>query len=285
MAALAQEPRKTDTTSIDETQTIIIDDDGIRVESNDPRKGSSGDTTRISIGSTKIVIIEGSTAKKDTVVTKKKSTRRNTYELTWWNGIDLGVNGILNSDYETNLGDLSYLEPNYAKSRYIAFNFAQLKGRLIGDYVGISTGMSVQFYNFKLGGDQELLFAGDSLFHAPTGEKNVTKNKLRTTYLAVPLMLELNTSTQQSRSFHISAGVVGKMRIGNMYKQKYDLAGDHNKYSLKGDLGLNRWAADAMVRVGYGWFTLYGQVALTPLFDNANTPDLYTGSVGIFFKI
>ncbi len=286
VAAFAQEPQKTDTTKTDETQTIIIDNDGVRVESSSPRKGPSDDTTRISIGNTKIIIVEGCATKKDTVINAKRTSRRNTYELTWWNGIDLGVNGILNSDYDTDLGsDLSYLEPNYAKSRYIAFNFAQVKGRLIGDYVGISTGMSVQFYNYKFGGDQELLFAGDSLFHAPTGDKNVTKNKLRTTYLAVPVMLEFNTSTDQSRSFHISAGVVGKLRMGNMYKQKYDLAGDHNKYSLKGDLGLNRWAADAMVRVGYGWFTLYGQVALTPLFDNDNTPDLYTASVGIFMKI
>jgi hypothetical protein len=97
-------------------------------------------------------------------------------------------------------------------------------------------------------------------------------------------MLEINTSLDPKKAFHISAGVVGKIRIGNMYKQKYSFEGDDNKTSIKGDLGLNRWAADAMVRVGYRKFTLFGQVGLLPLFDNANTQDVYTFSAGIFIK-
>lgn len=284
---MAQETPPSDSTAVRETEEVIIDEDGVRIEKRTERR-TPDDTTRISIGKTKIVIIEDSGYGKETeeVEIELSDDGDGKYKLTWWNGIDLGVNGILNEDYDVDLGEsLDHLEPEYGKSRYISFNFAQVKGRIIGDYVGLTTGLSVQFYNYKFGGDTELLFAGDSLFHAPTNQKNVTKNKLRATYVAVPLMLEFNTSTDQSRSFHLSAGVVGKVRIGNMYKQKYDFMGDHRKWSLKGDLGLNRWAADAIVRVGYGWFTLYGQVGLTPLFDNANTPDLYTGSVGIFFKI
>lgn len=281
----AQEPQIKDSTSTETKEQIVIDDEGIHVDTYSTQDDTlKSDTTRIFLKNAKITIVSniGEHGKDP----EKKRDQGQKYELTWWNGIDLGVNGILSSDYQTNLGDdIDFLEPRYESSRYISFNFAQLKGRLIGDYVGITTGLSVQFYNYKFGGDREFIFAGDSLFSTPTGDKNLTKNKLRATYIGIPVMLEFNTSDQQSRSFHISAGVVGKVLIGDMYKQKYDLEGESNKLTLKGDLGMNRWAADAMVRVGYGYFTLFAQVGLLPLFDNANTPDVHTASAGIFFKI
>src|SRR5690554_4424432 len=119
----------------------------------------------------------------------------------------------------------------------------------------------------------------------PSGDKNITKNKLRVSYLAVPAMLEFNTSLDPHKAFHISAGVVGKVRIENMYKQKFSLAGNENKTSIKGDLGMNRWAVDAMVRVGYRRLTVFTQVGLMPLFDNANTDDVYTFAAGLFIKV
>ena len=208
------------------------------------------------------------------------------YQLTWWNGIDIGVNGILSGNHDFNLtNEVGFLEPDYGKSRYIAFNAGQVKGRIVKDYVGFTMGLSVQFYNYKYNGDNDFVFAGDSLFSIPSGEKNVTKNKLRTTYLAVPAMLEFNTSLDPDKAFHISAGVVGKILIGDMYKQKFSYMSNDNKTSIKGDLGFNRWAADAMVRVGYRRLTLFAQTGLLPLFDNANTSDVYTFSAGLFIKV
>ena len=118
----------------------------------------------------------------------------------------------------------------------------------------------------------------------PTGERNVNKNKLRAEYVGIPLLLEFNTSLDPDKAFHISAGVVGKVRLGNMYKQKYEEDGNNNKASLKGELGMNRWAADAMLRIGYRRLTIFGQVGLLPLFDNENTQDVYPVSVGFMIK-
>lgn len=277
----AQEPEKKDTTKT-QSVSIQIDDDGVKVigENED---GTEADTTRIELKNSYITIVK----KYDEDEEDEDDDWDPKYALTWWNGIDIGVNGILNEDYGFSLDQnptSGMLEPEYGRSRYIAFNFAQVKGRIVKDYVGLTTGLTFQFYNYKFSGGDELVFNQDSLFLAPTGERNVTKNKLRATYIGVPLMLEINTSLDPKKAFHISAGVVGKIRIGNMYKQKYSFEGDDNKTSIKGDLGLNRWAVDGMVRVGYRKFTLFGQVGLLPLFDNANTNDVYTFSAGIFLK-
>lgn len=241
---------------------------------------TEGDTTRIELKNAYITIVNKVKNDDD-----DDSDNDNKYELTWWNGIDLGVNGILGADHDFQLGDADYLEPKYGKSRYISFNFAQAKIKIVKNYVGLTTGLSFQIYNYKYGGGNEFIITGDSLFSVPSGDKNITKNKLRASYFAVPLMLEFNTSNNPKKAFHISAGVIGKVKIENMYKQKYSYEGNENKASIKGDLGFNTWGLDAMARIGYRRLTLFAQVGMLPLFDNDNTPDVYTFATGFFIKV
>lgn len=249
---------------------------------------TKSDTTIFELKNRMVTVIKynKSSCVDDEVEDGESATFSKSYRLTWWNGIDIGVNGVLSGNHDFKLsGSTDFLEPKYGKSRYISFNMGQVKGRIVKDYVGFTMGAAIQVYNYKYSGENEFVFAGDSLFSIPSGDKNITKNKLRVSYFAVPAMLEFNTSLDPRKSFHISAGVVGKIRIENMYKQKYSLAGNENKASIKGDLGMNRWAADAMVRVGYRRLTVFTQVGLLPLFDNANTDDVYSFAAGFFIKV
>jgi hypothetical protein len=288
MGLFAQEPQESDSTEKPISTLELGIEDGkpkAKVQTMNPDSTYS-DTTRIELKNAYITIVSKSDSDDDDENDDDWEDDPK-YGLTWWNGIDVGLNTILNEDYGSNLSQdplSGMLEPQIGRSRYIAFNFAQVKGRIIKDYVGITTGLTFQIYNWKFSGSDELQFQGDSLFLAPTGERNVSKNKLRAEYIGIPLMLEFNTSLDPDRAFHISAGVVGKVRIGNMYKQKYSFEGNDNKASLKGELGMNRWAADAMLRIGYRRFTLFGQVGLVPLFDNDNTQDMYPVAVGLFIK-
>lgn len=272
-AAFAQEPQITDSTDVEsQTEIVIISDT------------TATDTTRIKFGETSILITNhGADSACDTTDDEDESRK---YKLTWWNGIDIGVNGILSGNHDFDLTQQTeFLEPEYGKSRYIAFNAGQIKGRIIKDYVGFTMGLGVQFYNYKYSGENDFVFTDDTLFAVPSGDKNVTKNKLRATYIAVPAMLEFNTSLNPKKTFHISAGIVGKILIGSMYKQKYSYMGNDNKTTIKGDLGFNRWAVDGIVRIGYRKLTLFAQTGLLPLFDNGTTTDVYTFSAGFFIKV
>ena len=113
----------------------------------------------------------------------------------------------------------------------------------------------------------------------------MTKNKLRAIYFGIPLMIEFNTSKNPDNNFHISAGVVGKILIGEMYKIKYSREGNNYKDKFKQNLYFNTLQADAMLRVGYRNFTLFGTAGLLPLFDEDNAPELYSFAAGIFIKI
>src|SRR5690554_3641290 len=269
LTSYGQEPEKQDSLK-SRTQTELKLGDGrieAHVNTSDP-DSSRSDTTRIDLKNAHITIVSKNKV-TDSDWEDDDNEEGNKYQLTWWNGIDIGVNGILSGNHDFNLpASTEFLEPDYGKSRYISFNVGQVKGRIVKDYVGFTMGLTAQIYNYKYSGSNEFAFVGDSLFIFPSGDKNITKNKLRATYIGIPAMLEFNTSLDPKKSFHISAGVIGIIKIENMYKQKYSLDGNDNKTSIKGDLGFNRWGADAMVRVGYGKLTLFTQVGLLPLFDN-----------------
>lgn len=274
----------TDTVSASDSTTVTIY----------TKKDGVTDTTKIVLGNSTITIVnkdkggsvyvEGEDQDDDCMYCDGNNS--NKYELTWWNGIDLGLNGILSDSRDFNLDtEVEGFAPSYGKSRYISLNFAQVKGRIVKDYVGITTGLTVQIYNWKYDGENEFVFAGDSLFVVTNTDKNITKNKLRASYVGIPLMLDFNTSLDPDRAFHISAGVVGKVLIGSMYKQKFNTEGNSYKEALHGDLGFNRWQVDAIARVGYRRLTIFAQAGLLPLFDNDNTPDLYSFSAGFFIKV
>lgn len=256
-----------------------------------PVEISTSDTTRIELKNSYITIIKKNPGSTYVIESddddKEHIGRADREDLTWWTGIDIGVNGMLGENYRTELPDeIGYLEPEYGKSRYIALNVLQYRARIVGDYVGLTTGLGIQWYSWKYSGDNSLQLSADTLFAVPSGDRNVTKSKLRATYLAVPLLLEFNTSDNPAKSFHISTGVVGKLRLENMYKEKYSFEGDEYKQSIKGALGMNTWQADAFVKVGYRNVSLFGQFGLTPLFDsqNAANEDIYSFAVGLSFS-
>lgn len=248
-------------------------------------RSAQTDTTRIKIGKMRITV-ETDDDPKSEVKEKEVSSRG---ELTYWTGVDIGINGYLNADYGFELNETSeFLEVDYGRSRVVSLNFLQYRARLISDYVGITTGLGLTYYNFHMRNNNFVSFGNDStnvLEPVSTENLGVIKNKLRATYLSAPLMLEFNTSRNKSRSFHISAGVIGRLNIGEMYKTRYTEAGDKVRNKQKNDLGFNDFQLDATVRVGYGWFTLFGTLGTQPLFDTDRADEMYAWTAGIALRI
>jgi hypothetical protein len=112
-------------------------------------------------------------------------------------------------------------------------------------------------------------------------EMSYTKNKLRTAYLSVPLMLEFNTSTNPKRSFHLAAGVIGNWRMGASIKNKYQEEGIKYEEVKKSSYNLRYLTLDASVRIGYGNVTLFAVYGLTTLFEENEGPEVYPLTVGV----
>jgi hypothetical protein len=144
-------------------------------------------------------------------------------------------------------------------------------------YVGLTTGFGVNFTQIGISNNQHLRANSDSLWLIPDSVNNFSKNKLRATYLQIPLLLEFNTNADEDKSFYVATGVIGGIRVGSAVIQKLD--GDKDKF--KGTYGLNPFKCDATVRIGYAGWGAFANYALLPLFDTDVTAEAFPLTFGI----
>lgn len=248
-------------------------------------KSTQSDTTRVKLGDLNVTIVEDNDndeGEDEDDDGYSDSDLKN--ELTHWGGIDVGVNMLLNSNNETTLPDgAKWLDIDEARSLSWSFNLYEQKIRIVKDYVGIITGVGLTYNSYGLKNNVSVLSNSDSTYAVTVPDSLYTfdKNKLRTTYIKVPVMLEFNTSVDPKRSFHIAAGVIGGVRIGSITKQEYKIDDSKNKDRVKDDFNFSPITLDAAVRIGYGNLTLFANYGLTPLFEDNKGPEVYPFTVGI----
>lgn len=303
MLATAQ----TDSTSTKNGVAISI---GVDKDGPHARIEQEGDTTRKGNEPT---IIE-TRRKRITITTERKewlsptdSAAERLEELrkerravfTYWGGWDVGVNTLMGTDGDTDLGgDAEFMQIDHGRSRFLSFNVWEQKIEFGTHHVGLLTGMGLEFVNYHLKNNVLLSYNADSIFGLPVEQPEFDKNKLRQLGLRVPLMLEFNTkraklptveeiATKKTTGFnskgnvHLAAGVVGTWYFDTMYKQKYELNDDTKKDRDKGDYLLLPYRLAASVRLGYGSLNLFAEYALTPLFNEGKGPELTPLTVGI----
>ncbi len=250
----------------------------IRVSSDSERN----DTTLIEFGSYDIVIQDESIELNRR---KSKVGGSSWHELTYWAGIDIGVNGYIMPDGSFNLpntDDYDFLELNWGNSRSFAINPVEWKIKLHKNYIGLTTGLGVEWNSYRLLDlDWKTAFNADSTYGVYDPNKGTNKSKLRLIYINAPLLLEFNTSKYRKNNFHIAAGVVVGWKIQGMYKQRYENEGGKHKDKTYGNFNVNPFRFNAMVRLGYGSVNLFASYSINQLFREGTGPELYQFSTGI----
>ena len=107
------------------------------------------------------------------------------------------------------------------------------------------------------------------------------RNKLRTTSVTMPLLLEFNTHKKNRRSFHLAAGVTLNYNFRAKVLKEFEQNGYDFTVNRTDDYNINPFRYSATVRAGYGDFTIFANYALTGLFENNKGPELFPFSVGI----
>ena len=83
-----------------------------------------------------------------------------------------------------------WIELDQAHSLSWRFNLFEQKIRIVKDYAGIITGVSLVYNSYSFDKNVALFANSDSTFAVLDTVSQYSKNKLRATYLQVPLMLE-----------------------------------------------------------------------------------------------
>ncbi len=209
----------------------------------------------------------------------------NKLELTHWGGLDLGVNMLIDKNGSMTPDSAnSWLELDYSRSLSWRINLFEEKIRLYKDYVGLIVGAGLTYNSYGLKNNVDISTADSSAIYGMILDDTIrdySKNKLRASYINIPLMLEFNTSDDNDKSFHVAAGVVGGWKMGSITKQKWE--DDNEKYQArrKSDFNLNPFTLDATARIGYKNLTVFATYGLTPLFQKDKGPEVYPVTVGI----
>lgn len=206
-----------------------------------------------------------------------------------WSGFEFGLNMMTDGKGSKTFPENQIYQNDLAKSLYFNLNFLDHKFNIYKNYVGITTGLGFNFNHFAFKDNYVLNNSENKLSSYVDTLRSYSKNKLNVTYLQVPLLLQINTSNSKKKSFAISAGVIGGVRIGSKLKQKYttDINGvsADGKYKGKNDYALNPVKLDATLRVGYKGFGVFANYSLIPLFDLSKTVAVHPATIGISLSL
>jgi hypothetical protein len=253
------------------------------------------DTTRINLGETEVLIIK---TKKGTIMVEGDSEKIDTIDASGnddkprrkysndgnWSGIDFGVSMLTNAAMQTSFPNDPQWENDPARSFYWNFNISDHRFNIYKEYIGITTGLGFNLTQVGFKNNYLLQENKDSLWVITDTLTSYRRNKLRGTYLQIPLLLEFNTSSKQSKSFHLSAGVVGGLRLASSLRRRTNESGSDSKEKIKGTHGLNPFRLDATVRAGYADWGIFANYSLMPLFDTNKTAEVYPLSFGITYS-
>ncbi len=197
-----------------------------------------------------------------------------------WSGFEFGLNNYLTDDFSIT-PDEEYMEINTGKSWNFNLNFAQVSVPLIRDRVGLVSGLGIEWNNYHFSNGNTI--KRDPITHTivpvPLTNMALKKNKLTTTYLTVPLLLEaqIGSSPNRSERFAVSAGLIGGLKIGSHTKYKTS----DNKEKNKDDFYLQSLRYGFTARVNYNSFGLYFNYYNVPLFIEDKGSELYPFAAGL----
>jgi len=223
---------------------------------------------------------------------KKKKTRYHNWDIHFGRNWDKNWDNDWNDDFRVGLIDIGFstyfhdgslnlpaelddFDQTYGGSLNLNLHIVRHRVPIIKNHLGLEYGLTVSWQQYKFANDFRIL--EDTIpFTVEDDGVDYKKNKLKTTFLEVPLMLTI--SPGKKKSFYISGGVYGGVLLGAKQKLKDD---NGNKTRIKDDFNLNKFRYGAIGRIGFGPFALYGQIALTDLFKEGQGPTLTPFNVGI----
>ncbi len=199
-----------------------------------------------------------------------------------WEGLEFGLSNFVNADYTMDLpADADFLDLDMGRSWGFSFNFLEKSLGLGSDYFGVVTGLGLEFNRYILRNDVKIAEV-DGKMTGVAVDMDLSKNKLTTTYLNLPLMFEVQIPVAGERKrVNLSGGVIGGLRLGSRQVQKFESNGDKQKIKNKDTFNLRNFRYGFTTRVGYGDIALFANYYPQTFFNDGMGPDIYPITVGI----
>jgi len=259
---------------------------------------TKSDSTKIRIGRKSITIIDED---DNTVVRFPNRRFRSDWDVDYhrkpsfrghWSGVEFGINGFMDKNQSITMkNDMSYMDLKQARSWNFNVNFLQYSIGFGTDKIGLVTGMGLEFNNYhfsnpiSLKTDKTVGSSSNGMTIVDSSYINnnfdVSKTKLSTTHLTVPLLLEFQIPTgDHKHRIFISGGIIGELRLGAHTKVVYDDEGKR-KDKNREDFNLSTFRYSFTARVGYRGLKLFANYSPVSLFEKNKGPQVYPYSIGL----
>jgi hypothetical protein len=260
-----------------------------------------GDTTFITLGNKKIKIIEENGETQVKIQNKENIEEEFDEDIEndadsdepfekekggkefkgHWAGFEFGLNNYVDKDLSiSRTPENEFMDVNTGKSWNFNLNFAQYSAGFGTDHIGIVTGMGFEWSNYHLNDSSIQKLDGE--IAARVIPESTTKNRLQTTYLTIPLLIEVQfPGKDRDDRAYLSAGVIGGVKLFSHTKIKYVEDGIDRKEKIKSDYYLSPLRYGFTARAGYKALKLYVNYYPTPLFMANRGPELYPVAAGL----
>ena len=315
-----------DVSYVDKPQTVIVESNKgtekvviIRDSTHTSSFYNYSDTTSVNVGSLHVEVVEGDTTKvsvgNHTLIVdddgnvkweRNKKPRFNGH----WGGVELGINGYVTPDFNTNWGDeYDYLNLRYEKSIAVNLNIYEQNIALNKTKnIGLITGIGLAWNNYRFNPPTYLEPTSPEIEGYYMEGVSVRKTKLTAMYVTVPLLFEMQTKNpRRMKRFFFSVGGLISARISSHTKiyfneanKEYKLrvpasdpaaykpgtyitpgATDRNIIKSFNSFYLQPVKFDASLRIGYGLLSIFGTYSINTLFQSGRGPKLYAWTIGI----
>lgn len=216
--------------------------------------------------------------------------KRYSQDLVWM-GVDLGVNGYVDKDFNFQpQGPYDFMELNYGRNANVRLNFFEWRFNLAKNIFNLVTGMGFEWYHYSFDRNIRLHEAIDfpgQTFPTPIigvqdTNHSISRSRLVVQSFCIPILFNLRSrkTDRHKQQFNFSFGVVGSVRIGSNNRVTYSEEGSNVREKTYDDFNLSMFAATAMVRIKYSFFSMYVSYTFTPMFQN-DDPGLRPISLGV----
>jgi hypothetical protein len=198
-----------------------------------------------------------------------------------WAGFDIYMSQFMNDQREMNFDNHPYWENNEVKSIGVNYNIFDLKFPIIGNNLGITTGLGMGYHNYSFRNNYVLAHTADTIFAVSDTVFDFKSNKLNVGTISIPLLLDYSSNKKFEKSYFMAVGVIGAYNYGTKQRTTGSYAnGDQFDNSTISAFNMNRWTLDATARIGYGHFGMFVSYQLNSMFKTGHTIAVYPFRIG-----
>ena len=239
------------------------------------------DTSTYIFGDKKLTFFEKRKNSKE-----KESKKIEDQRVNHFTGIGLGVNGLLSENHDFNLQkEADFMEIEYQKSFSLSLYFYEHYFAVIEEKLGLTFALGFEFNNYSLDRNISLFSTQDTIMGIADNSFEIDKNRLKSTVINLPLVLETNLGRSGEKSVYLAAGGMISYRLGAKTKQIRIQNGEEFKLKNRTDFNMNPFLFSAVGRIGYRNFSLFANISLTSLYDTDDGPEIFPITIGVNISV